>query len=241
MTQSQEHLPPSSRPPLIAITADLMVRKDKLTSYLATTYADAVTAAGGIPVLLPPILSGYTDIVDRFDGFIFAGGDDPKTEPFGVQSHPQITPVLEPRQHLESELIEELKTHPEVPVLGICLGMQMLALCHGGRLNQHLSDTHLSHAVHWRDEHPVQSTYPDVLSSGSVWSVHRQAVEDSGSLRVIATAPDGIIEAIDDPNRAYLLGVQWHPERTSSPELGQRIFGGFLDAARQHQMSKAIS
>ena len=220
-----------SKRPLIAITSDLMIRKDRPTAYLTMTYAQSVIHAGGVPVILPPTPGRIDDLISRFDAFIFSGGDDPKTEPFGHPTHTHALPVLEPRQSFETELINELSNHPEVPVLGICLGMQMLALCRGGTLNQHLPDTHSSHASHWDAPHKVVSNDESAIPSGSVYSMHRQSVTDPGELRVLATSPDGIIEAINDPSRAFTLAVQWHPERTQDPNLGQALFDNLILSA----------
>ncbi len=219
----------SSRP-LIAITSDLMIRKDRPTAYLTMTYAQSVLDAGGLPVILPPSPGYASDLVTRFDGFILSGGDDPKTEPFGHPTHREAVSVLADRQSFEMQLIGELDKRPEIPVLGICLGMQMLALCRGGVLNQHLPDTHETHAIHWDHEHEIVSKDTDRVASGTVWSGHRQAISDPGGLRVVALACDGVIEAVDDPARAFLLGVQWHPERSADPALGQGIFDRFVQA-----------
>ncbi|PCI10148.1 hypothetical protein COB72_04480 [bacterium] len=221
---------PQSRP-LIAITSDLMIRKDRPTAYLTMTYAQAVHQAGGIPVILPPIPANATDLIGHFDAFILSGGDDPTTEPFGHPTHHKSTPVIEARQSFETQLIEQLDNHPDIPVLAICLGMQMLALCRGGTLNQHLPDTIATHALHWDNEHTIESTNKSILPSGTIWSGHRQAVSDPANFRVLATSPDGVIEAFDDPNRAFMLAVQWHPERTTDSKLGQGLFDRLIQAA----------
>jgi len=227
------HPIPSSRP-LVAITADLMIRKNRPTAYSTMTYASAVTQAGGIPVILPPTDTDPHQLIARFDAFIFSGGDDPKTEPFGCPTHPSAVPVLDQRQLFETNLLSALDEHPQVPILAICLGMQMLALCNGGHLNQHLPDTHKSHELHWGHTHEIAASAQSTLDSGQVYSMHRQAIDDPGTLRVIATAPDGVIEAIDDPSRSFTLGVQWHPERTENPSLGSGLFDQLVNAAK-HQ------
>ena len=225
------------RRPLIAITSDLMVRNDRLTAFSTMTYSSAVLRAGAIPVILPPIPSDLTQLIEHFDAFILTGGDDPQTESFGVPTHPAAVRVLEDRQSFETNLLNLLNDHPQVPVLGICLGMQMMALCNGGTLNQHLPDTHATHSAHWEHEHTIESIDQSVLKSGAVYSKHRQAVEDPGKYRVLATSSDNIIEAIDDPDRAFTLGVQWHPERTTNDQLGQHIINQLVDAARAHTNS----
>ncbi len=219
--------------PLIAITSDLMIRKDRETAYLTMTYALAVEAAGGIPVILPPTSSDQQTIdqlIAHFDGFILSGGDDPVMEHFGTPTHPSVTRVLAARQAFETALISQLNNHPDKPVLGICLGMQMLALCRGGTLNQYLPDTHSTHATHWNHPHEITSIDESALPSGSVYSSHKQAVEDAADFRVLATAPDGIIEAFDDPSRAFTLAIQWHPERTDNPALGAELFERLIKA-----------
>ena len=218
--------------PLVAITSDLMIRNDRPTAFLTTTYASAVLKAGAIPVILPPMPSDpalINNLITRFDAFILSGGDDPVMEPFDVQTHPAITPVLEPRQSFETALLTQLQQHPQTPVLGICLGMQMLALVNHGALNQHLPDTHTSHATHWEHPHQITSTSP-TLASGEVYSKHRQAVSDPGTLKILATAPDQIIEALYDPTKKHTLGVQWHPERTTNHTLGQKLFDDLIAA-----------
>ena len=219
------------RKPLIAMTSDLMIRKDRPTAYLTMTYVQSILSARCVPVILPPMPMDE-HLIDRFDGFVLTGGDDPRTEAFGYPTHEQATPVLPDRQQFETDLLSALVHRPEIPVLGICLGMQMMALCSKGVLNQHLPETHDSHATHWGNVHRIESEDPTVLASGLVWSKHRQAVSDPGSLRVLAYSPDGIVEAIDDPDRKFYLGVQWHPERTPEHALGQGVVDRFVCAVR---------
>jgi len=78
----------------------------------------------------------------------------------------------------------------------------------------------------------VEAVESGLISSGSVHSRHRQAIVDAGRLKVIARAPDGVIEAVQDPARRFYLGVQWHPERTTNTELGSRIFERLVAAVR---------
>ncbi len=218
--------------PLIAITCDLMIRNERPTAFSTMTYTSAVLAAGGIPVLLPPTPDHIDDLAARFDALILTGGDDPATEPFGVPTHPAAVRVLEDRQQFETRLLQALTQHPDIPVLGICLGMQMMGLVAGGTLNQHLPDTHSSHSDHWEHTHKIHSFDDTILPSGSTYSKHRQALSDPGSLRTLATAHDQVIEAIDAPDRRFYLGVQWHPERTNHAPLGQQLIDRLVRATR---------
>jgi len=118
-------------------------------------------------------------------------------------------------------------------VLGICLGMQMMALHHGGALHQHLPDV-LPAAladVHAHGTHEVVALADAPFGSHEVFSHHHQAVSNPGDMQVIATAGD-VIEAITLPGDRFYLGVQWHPERTADHDQSQAIFNRFIAATR---------
>ena len=198
-------------------------------------YSDAVASAGGAPFIVPLGAMSVEELVSRADGIVLTGGDDPRTEPFGVPTHPEARPIHDDRQSFETDLIAGLASAaPDKPVLGVCLGMQMMALCAGGELDQFMPETTPTHSDHWESEHVVKPTVDDatIRLDGAVRSKHRQAVRDAGSLRVIARAHDGVVEGIDDPRRAFYVGVQWHPERTSSEACGTSIFERFVEAVR---------
>lgn len=219
--------------PLIAITTDLIDRNGRETAICTTAYADAVWAGGGQPVLLVPGAGKPKDIAKRFDGFVLTGGDDPRTEDFGEPTDPRVTPVNHRRQVFETALLDAiLEKHAEKPVLGVCLGMQMMALVRGGRLNQFMADTHENHREHWDAEHGIETVDAEVLKAGVVHSRHKQAVDDAGDLTVLATSPDGVIEAVYDPELPFCVGVQWHPERTVDAALGEGLFKRLVKAAK---------
>ena len=218
-------------PPLIGITIDNVesdISSGRYESNVA--YSRAVVEAGGLPLLLPQEVELASQYVDLCDGLLLTGGDDARCEDFGVPAHPESRCVEPRRQAFELALLDALAKKPQRPVLGVCLGMQFLALHAGGQLNQHLPDT-LANAV---EEHQNNHRHAivveiadsamltsadgvqlpnEALTGQTVVSSHHQAVENAGCLRVIATSPDGVIEAIDDPARLFYLGVQWHPER----------------------------
>lgn len=142
--------------PLIGITCsvddkDLKVRR---------AYVDAVIRCGGLPVLLPVPSPEFGDAevdaiarghVAAVRGFLFTGGDDPRTERYGVPTHPMARPVAPERQRFEEALLRALDERPDTPTLGVCLGMQMMALHAGGTLNQHLPEDTPTHAEHTGD------------------------------------------------------------------------------------------
>lgn len=238
--------------PRIGITTDNDPDAEGPGRYrLSRNYARAVAEAGGLPVMLaqqPDLVAPYLDLCDAF---IFTGGRDPHMDAFGQPTHAEARLLDPTRQAFELALLQALDERPDVPVLGVCLGMQMMALNAGGQLNQHLADTlgEKAAAVHQRDStHPIELRLADTAlldddappHAGTeldrVTSCHHQAVADPGALRTVATAPDGTIEAIDAPSdqRRFYLGVQWHPERgpDGGGPLNQPLFLRLVDAAR---------
>ncbi|MEO0482398.1 MAG: gamma-glutamyl-gamma-aminobutyrate hydrolase family protein [Planctomycetota bacterium] len=219
------------RPPFVAITSDLIEHNGLVRLASPRHYADAVTRAGGVPVVLSMAPNSLEHCIDAFDAFILTGGDDPVTEPFGQPTHDQAVRIYEERQTFETQLLERLQRDaPDKPALGVCLGMQMMALLAGGRLDQHMPETTPTHADHWGRDHEVLPEPNAPFAAGAVHSKHRQAVDTAGALAVAARAHDGVIEAIHDPDRRFYLGVQWHPERTANDALGDAIIRSLVEA-----------
>ncbi|MCH2162669.1 MAG: gamma-glutamyl-gamma-aminobutyrate hydrolase family protein [Phycisphaerales bacterium] len=215
---------PVSRP-IIAITTAL--EDGKLS--LRETYVQAVLAAGGHPILAAPIPGTAAALLSRIDGVILSGGDDPDMADFGHPTHPAAKVIHPDRQAFELELLSCLEEDRRLPVLGICLGMQLMGLHGGGTLDQHLPDNLPTHADHWDGaRHRVEGPF----GHGEVSSHHRQALVDPGRFDIVARAHDGVIEAIADPHHVHRIGVQWHPERTDEPNMGPLVFERFLDACR---------
>ncbi|MBL1216116.1 MAG: gamma-glutamyl-gamma-aminobutyrate hydrolase family protein [Planctomycetes bacterium] len=215
------------RAPRIGITCDITT--DPATGRrryrCADHYAQAVTTAGGTPMLLPPLVDHCESYLSICDGFVFTGGDDPKMEPFGAPTHSQAALIDPHRQAFETALLQQMPATK--PVLGVCLGMQMMALVAGGTLNQHLPDDWPTHADH-ADGKAHTVTFD--TSTVEVNSHHHQAVTAPGrNLAVVARAHDGLIEAIQDHNRPFYLGVQWHPERMGDGPAGLGLFAKLVE------------
>ncbi|MCO1596054.1 gamma-glutamyl-gamma-aminobutyrate hydrolase family protein [Micromonospora sp. RHAY321] len=217
-------------------------------------YARAVRAAGGRTVVLPPD-DEDGDVVGVLDGLLLAGGADVGPGRYGQPPDPR-TEDRPDRDAGELTLLAAA-LDADLPVLGVCRGMQLLAVAYGGTLHQHLPDV-VGHEAHRPapgvyGAHPVrfapESLAATVLAGvDEVNSYHHQAVADPGRLRVTGWAADGVIEAVEDPRRAFVLGVQWHPENEADPRpiaalvraAGQRPWGTPV-AAREDPAGRAGS
>lgn len=222
--------------PIIGITVDNKDNTaDSGTYECAAAYCKSVELAGGLPVLLPHLIDRVDDYVDLCKGFILTGGVDPDTAPFGERMHDSARPMDPQRQAFELALIRRVRALPDRQLLGVCLGMQLMTLEAGGQLNQFLPDSHDSHEMHQGNRKHVIELIADDSNlddggNGEVVSSHRQAMATSGSLRVIAQASDGVIEAVDDPSRRFYVGVQWHPERGGAGAFNQGVINRLVEA-----------
>jgi len=210
------------RPPIIGITTDFDGEKQSIRA----GYARMVAEAGGLPVLLPVEPDLAECFAATLDGFVLSGGDDPNMEEWNIPTHPKATRIHRRRQAFELALLRALDARPDKPVLGVCLGMQLMALHAGGGIDQHLPESDPPAAGrHWNGaEHAIHGDLGWGQIEGVVHSHHRQAIVDPGRLEVAARAEDGMIEAVADAGRAFYLGVQWHPERTEYESLGAELF-----------------
>jgi len=211
--------------PVIAITIDSSERANHYES--PCSYATAVEAAGGLPLLLPfrtdvSLIPAYVDFVD---GILFSGGDDLDPALYGETRHPKAIPIDPARQKFELALLAEVEKR-RVPALGICCGSQLMNVHRGGSLIQFLPDESRPNALEHRKlgdnplRHPVSVDINSQLGAAigkpeiSANTYHKQSVRKLGrGLRVIATAPDGVIEGFEDPSLPLFAAVQWHPER----------------------------
>lgn len=218
--------------PLIGITTD---RREDNRYECGAAYSRAVVEAGGVPVMLPQVVALAAHYAAMCDGLLLTGGIDPDVRAFGDELHPEARVVHPERQAFETALLEAADAMK--PTLGVCLGMQMMALTGGGKLNQYMPDTMANPEAHQADaRHPVILKVIDSAMGAEtcdVASYHRQCVAAPGRLRIVATAEDGVIEAIDDPRKSFYLGVQWHPERGGDGPLNQGLIERFVRAAEK--------
>lgn len=218
---------------------------------VAGTYLDAVTRAGGQPVVLPPSPDAQvTRLVEMLDALVLAGGTDIEPELYGQPAAARTEETHCGRDLFELELATAAMQR-DVPTLGICRGLQILNVATGGTLHQHLLDAGFAEhrpAPARLDEvtnHAVD-VEPDSLLGEcglaglrAVNSHHHQGVATIGAGgRVIARSrPDGSIEAVEWPDRSFVLGVQWHPEDPPMDDL----FRGLVDASRARHLGTPLT
>ncbi|MFZ0387625.1 MAG: gamma-glutamyl-gamma-aminobutyrate hydrolase family protein [Solirubrobacteraceae bacterium] len=196
---------------------------DVRVSLLPYTYVRAVTDAGGRPVLLPTIPGAdETGTLDLLDGLILGGGPDIDPARYGQAAGPHTVASAPERDEAESALLRGALDR-DLPVLGICRGMQLLNIVRGGTLVQHLSEHATPPGSFGQHEVVVQLDSVVGAAIGGhavVHSGHHQGVASVGcGLRVVGQAPDGVIEAIEDPYARFCVGALWHPEQGSDGGL----------------------
>ncbi len=195
---------------------------------ISANYVNAVLAAGGIPVTLPPQDDNAGALLDRLDGLLLSGGGDIDPAVYGDDDvHPTTYGVSALRDRFEFGLLREALDR-DLPVLCICRGIQVLNVELGGTLYQDVADQFGRELLHRQQDVGVQSSEPshavtatdggllaDVYGTLKVQtnSFHHQAIKDMApDLLVEARSEDGLMEAVSLPTRTFVLGVQWHPE-----------------------------
>ena len=195
---------------------------------IAACYVNAVIAAGGIPIVLPPQDDNVATLLELVDGVVFSGGADLDPAIYGDDDvHPKTYDIHPLRDRFELELIKQT-IERDIPAFCICRGIQVLNVACGGTLYQDVPDQYDAAIQHRQQEtghqndqasHNVAADADSLLAStyGStsipVNSYHHQAVKElAPGLAVSARSDDGLIEAIEMPDKSFVLGVQWHPE-----------------------------
>ena len=193
---------------------------DMEAALVPADYVRAVERAGGAPLLVPPGADLEATLA-LVDGLVFSGGSDLDPELYGDEAHPETNGIVRERDDFELELMQAALAQ-DIPMLAICRGSQVLNVALGGGIEQHVPDR-VGSDVHKETpgvfaEHDVEVVAATRLGSilGSrhdVKSHHHQGFGELGAgLREAARAPDGTVEALEDPSRRFALGVLWHPE-----------------------------
>jgi putative glutamine amidotransferase len=221
--------------------------RDRDAALLAYSYITAIQRAGGLAVMIPPdghLADAPDEMLDLLDGLILAGGNDIDPAFYGADPHPETRHIVPERDRSELALARRA-IERDMPLLGICRGMQLINVAFGGTLRQHLPDE-LGHEEHRRTLGSFEDADHDVrLTAGSLAaraageeihatkSHHHQGVAKIGvGLEVTGISMlDDLPEAIEAPDRRFVLGVQWHPEADER----SRIVGALVEQSGAHR------
>ena len=241
--------------PLIGVTACNREREEPGCDWLYTPhdYFRAVWRAGGLPVMLPVAADEQdaAQVLERLDGLLLSGGEDLDPTLYGELPLPR-TGRIDPERDAAELAYARLAVERDLPVLGICRGLQVLAVAFGGALWQDIP-TQVDGAIKHRQEAPADyPTHPVVIEPGTrlhallgtprqVNSRHHQGVKRVPPGWVAsAHSPDGVIEAMEHPGRTFVLSVQWHPENFEGrPYSFDPLFDAFVEAARRRIDNRA--
>jgi len=233
-----------NRKPIIGVNADYRsARKDAPAfSYLCAGYFDALTKAGAIPLVIPPIMDedDVDRVLDLLDGVVLVGGADLDPRRDGFMLHPSVR-LLDERRETFDRMLVRLIAQRRLPVFGIGVGMQLLNVSQGGNLHLHLPEDLPRSLPHVDSLDPAHrhalevepgSLMERVYGEGEIRvnSMHHMAIDEvAPGFAVTARCPDGIVEAIESTQDDWFaLGTQFHPEAGSASALDLRIFEEFL-------------
>ena len=229
--------------PVIGIVP--LVDRERESYWMLPGYMEGISQAGGIPVMLPLTRDEETvrTLSETLDGFVLPGGQDVSPEVYGRPKLPECTELCEERDWME-EMLLAAALELDKPVLGICRGIQLINAALGGTLNQDIPAFCPSEVDHHQKppyDAPVHSVKIETDSPlygalGAeeirVNSCHHQGIEElAGELRPMATAQDGLIEAVQLPGKKFVWAVQWHPEFSwKTDENSRKLFRAFVEA-----------
>jgi putative glutamine amidotransferase len=239
------------KPRILLNASSLDRKKGGYNVQLSAAYTDAVARAGGIPFIVPPVedAASLDALLDVADAAILVGGGDISPERLGVPPSPHAD-LLHPRREAFDFALLEAALRRGLPLLGICLGCQIMAVHTGGTLYQHLpEEMPHSRVRHRKPSDPIGARHAVSVVPGSllarivgvesmeVNSRHHQGIRDAGhGMLVSARSADGLIEAIEDPSRPFILGVQWHPEDLAEREpLHRALFEALVMQAAKNR------
>jgi putative glutamine amidotransferase len=237
-----------SKKPLIGLSTDFVsaTHDRPAFSLICAGYYDAISHAGGVPLIVPPVddADDLATILDRLDGFVLVGGRDLDPRRDGYMLHPSVR-LMDPRREQFDRTLCNLLCDRRMPVFGIGVGMQLLNVTMGGNLFLHIPED-LPKAIPHKDLHDPAHRHGLIVEPDSVMdrvygdgevrvnSMHHMAVDDVAPGFVItARCPDGVIEAIESRvDDWFAIGTQFHPEADSASALDTRIFQEFIFAIR---------
>ena len=221
--------------------------------YVNEDYINAVLAAGGVPVMIP--MNGDREalaaVVDKLDALLITGGDDIDPIRYGEEPHRGLGKIVPERDFCDFTLYE-LARERHLPILGVCRGFQLINVAEGGSLYQDLGERSGEVLKHFQGHSPRLATHtvnirPDSkiasilgVTEHRVNSFHHQTVKKVGTpFTEVATAPDGVTEAVELPGDDFLIAVQWHPEMLESVDpVMRKLWSAFIAAGLRYRAAK---
>ncbi|WP_338042350.1 gamma-glutamyl-gamma-aminobutyrate hydrolase family protein [Paenibacillus alba] len=241
--------------PVIGITSTIVKLHEYSEGvYVHKDYHRSIEASGGLPIVLPlTSFETYKQLVELCDGILFTGGEDVDPANYGECPVAELGVTFAERDQIELEAIRYTLA-ADKPILAICRGMQVLNVARGGTLYQDLPSQYaptLAHVQHGiprnKDSHEVHlaaNSYLERMFGRNrvrVNSLHHQSIRTIGSdLIVTANSPDGVVEGVEDPNLAFAIGVQWHPESLFEDDRWtKRLFEEFIAQSTKWAVAKS--
>ena len=243
LSPAYENFPEAENRPVIGITANY----SDIDATVRDRYYKQIINAGGVPVIIPPFADTaiVADTLEKVDGILLTGGGDYNPLWCGEEPSPKLHNINRERDAAEL-ILTRLAYNKQIPMLGICRGIQTLAMALGGHVAQDISSQ--ATIKHSQDADREEATHSVIIEEGSILfsiyhnrigslpvnSFHHQAVDNPGSLfRATAHSKDGIIEAIENTEYKNVMGVQWHPEWLG--EDGLPLFKWLVDSAKEYK------
>ena len=238
--------------PLIGINTDFHSPNGRAAfSALQSGYYDCILTAGGLPVILPPFVKEHdmVPLFERLDGLILTEGDDLDPKKMGLGPHPSIK-IMAERRELADLLLCKLAQQRKMPILGVGVGMQEMAVVYGGGIYQHIPED-LPKSIPHRDPQGCVHRHTVVMEKGSMMeeiygegeirvdSYHHQGLRKlPPGFRAGALAPDGLIEAMEWKGEDWFaVGVQWHPQSEGTVSLDMQLIEAFVSSAAKAVVS----
>lgn len=242
--------------PIIGITTFSQEKNYKEYSAVSSRYGDAVRMAGGIPFLIPITQdeSLIEDYIESVDGIILTGGDNINPSRYGEEAMFDLGDIFDDRDEFEIQLFLKALVR-NVPVLGICRGLQIINVALGGKLYQdietqvinsknHMQEMSMQETLSHNIEIDRKSKLYRILKKGSIStnSLHKQAIKNLGwGLNISALSDDGIIEAVELKGRGFVLGVQWHPENlVLNYPIFRNIFSELVEVSSLNKLRESL-
>ncbi len=239
--------------PIIGLNMDVSAGPPKRLD-ISTTFFEAIQAAGGIPILIPPMSNeDLNAVIGKIDGIMTIGGEDPSPSLYGEEPHPTVTLMHPDREEFDLRLHARILEEKTLPALFVCAGFQLVNVVRGGSLIQDIPtqvpDSKVNHkSPNWREvgfkKHPVTIVKDSMLAQIygktrlDVTTNHHQAIKVLGKgLKAVARADDDIIEAFEIPDHRFAIGVEWHPEKDLDTD--GKLFQEFVLFCADTSRSKA--